>query len=300
MNVCRAPKNEQEFAQYYQLRWQTLRQPWQQPKGSELDSLEQQSIHRAIFDESNAIIAIGRLHFANQHQAQVRYVAVKDGCHGKGLGKQIMLELELIAKHYGAKEIKLKARENAVDFYLALAYQLKDFSHLLYDEIKHFTMVKLLSFETAKHQQLAKKLQDTWHNTIAVSKAMNIEVCLFDGERILTSCDHQFNKNLHQTMFAGSIYTLATLTGWGWVYCQLALLGLDADIVLADANIRYKKPLKGVAQAVTSTSSTTGDLTTIKERGKARITLQVNVSCGEEVVATFNGVYFAMMKKEEL
>jgi len=35
MNTLRSSKNAEEFAQYYQLRWQILRKPWQQALGSE-------------------------------------------------------------------------------------------------------------------------------------------------------------------------------------------------------------------------------------------------------------------------
>ena len=53
MNTCKAPQTSEEFEQYYQLRWEILRQPWHKALGSEQDELEQQSIHRMILDENN-------------------------------------------------------------------------------------------------------------------------------------------------------------------------------------------------------------------------------------------------------
>ena len=72
MYTCRAPKDKVELAAYYQLRWQILRQPWQQPQGSEKDELESQSYHRVIVDDMDNILGVGRLHQSAQHRAQVR------------------------------------------------------------------------------------------------------------------------------------------------------------------------------------------------------------------------------------
>ena len=76
MYKCRAPKNKAELAQYYHLRWQVLRQPWQQPKGSEKDDLEAQSYHRVIVDDMDNIVGVGRLHKSSQYEAQIRYMAI--------------------------------------------------------------------------------------------------------------------------------------------------------------------------------------------------------------------------------
>ena len=42
------PVTEEEFEQYYILRWRILRQPWNQPRGSEKDDKENKSIHIAF------------------------------------------------------------------------------------------------------------------------------------------------------------------------------------------------------------------------------------------------------------
>ena len=55
MNTLRAPNTATEFAQYYQLRWQILRKPWQQALGSEQDEHERHAIHRMIVDENDKV-----------------------------------------------------------------------------------------------------------------------------------------------------------------------------------------------------------------------------------------------------
>lgn len=301
MNVCKAPQTSEEFEQYYQLRWKVLREPWGREQGSEQDDLEQESIHRMIIDENKQVLAVGRLHKTDQHNAQIRYMAVSPKAQGKGLGKQVLKELELIAAQIGVKKISLNARDVAVSFYLSLGYSEQGFSHLLYDEIKHYLMTKPLILSTSHQKLLASELQQTWHQTIPMTKAMNMEVNYYDQQQLITSCDFAFNKNLHNTMFAGSIYTHATLTGWGWVYLKLQQANLQGDIVLADGKIRYHAPVKGPAYAMVTQGDVSGDISPLTNKvksdtKKARLKITVKVMCGDDIVASFEGLYFVIPK----
>ncbi|WDE11197.1 bifunctional GNAT family N-acetyltransferase/thioesterase [Thalassomonas haliotis] len=296
MIVCSTPQSPEEFQAYYYLRWQMLRKPWHQGEGSEQDEFEQQSIHRMCLDEDNNVVAVGRLHRSGQFSGEIRFMAVADGQQGKGLGKKIIQSLELEARKLGVTEISLNARENAVPFYSRLGYQNLGFSHRLFDTIRHDKMVKSLQAHNAHQFSLADELQTTWHQTIPMSRAMDIRVCFYDGQEIITHCDPDFNKNLHHTMFAGSIYTLATLTGWGYVYMQLREQGLEGDIVLAEGNIRYRAPIKGPAYARTSAQLACGDISPLSQGRRARFQLEVRVGCGDETAASFTGSYVVLPK----
>jgi thioesterase domain-containing protein len=46
------------------------------------------------------------------------------------------------------------------------------------------------------------------------------------------------NQNPHHTLFAGSLFSLATLTG-GLIWLMLRERHLGGTIILADAHIRY-------------------------------------------------------------
>jgi len=296
MNLCITPQSTIEFEKYYRLRWQVLRQPWHQVFGSEQDELEQQSYHRMIVDKNQQVLAVGRLEKVSQHLGKIRYMAVSPKAQGQGLGQKIICTLELLAQQLGITEIELNAREIALGFYQKLAYQQQGFSHLLFDDIKHFSMRKKLLSHTQHQKNNADKLQAIWHDTIPMSKAMNMEISYYDEVKLFTHCDADFNQNLHHTMFAGSIYTLATLTGWGWVYLQLKQNNLNGNIVLADANIRYHSPIKGVAHACVEKRNTVGDLTTLQQGNKVRVKLSAQVYCGDKVAASFTGTYFVLPK----
>lgn len=302
MNTLRAPSSAEEFSQYYHLRWKILRKPWQQLLGSEQDQLEKQAIHRMVINDNNEVLAVGRLEKVTEQLGQVRFMAVDDKAQGEGLGQKIISALEHKASQLGMSEMCLNARENALGFYQKLGYENQGFSHTLFDEVKHYRMVKSLAIHPQHQKQQAQELQDIWHETIPLSKAMNLKIGYYDSTTFTTLCDAEFNQNLHHTMFAGSIYTLATLTGWGWVYLilkeqQKIDAKLDGDIVLAEANIRYHSPIKGLAYGQVVKSNVSGQFDNLLKGKNARINLVSHVYCGENIAATFKGSYFIIPKQ---
>ena len=139
-----APKSDEDFRKYYDFRHLILRKPWDMPPGSEKDKLEEQSIHRMIVDKNDNVVAVGRIHFNGETEAQSRYIATADSCRGKGLGTKLMQELEKVAREGGAKEMMVDSRETAVDFYLKNGYKITKDSNTMIRDIKHKEMRKVL------------------------------------------------------------------------------------------------------------------------------------------------------------
>ncbi len=137
----RAPKNEVEWEQYYDLRYRILRQPWNQPQGSERNEGDETGLHFALY-ENEILKAIARLDINDEKSAQVRFMAVETEIQRNGYGKQVMLAIENYCKTKNISEIILHAREIAIPFYKSLGYQLVEKSHLLFNEIQHFLMTK--------------------------------------------------------------------------------------------------------------------------------------------------------------
>ena len=137
----RKPETKQEFKKYYNLRWRILRKPWSQPKGSEQDEMDEESIQfMAIIGDK--VIGCGRGHFNSREQTQIRYMAVDNSFQGQGIGLRILKALEEELTKNGAKEIILKARENAVSLYEKQGYEVYKKGEILFDEIKHYWMRK--------------------------------------------------------------------------------------------------------------------------------------------------------------
>ena len=140
----KSPQTDAEWKAYYALRFNVLREPWNQPLGSEVLADEDQAIH-AIAVEDNAVLGVARMHESAEKQGQVRCVATATSAQGKGVGKAIMAYLEDQAKAKGWTEIVLEARENAVPFYQRIGYTIIAESYLLFGEIQHYRMKKALN-----------------------------------------------------------------------------------------------------------------------------------------------------------
>ena len=142
--VISQPVTEEELKKYYHLRWKILRAPWGQPEGSEVDDTESQCIHVMAVTPDNEVIGVARLQFNSTSEAQIRYMAVDDKHQGTGVGRALVSAIEKHATDSSHTKIILDARENAVNFYQALGYQIIGKSYLLFDSIQHFQMFKAL------------------------------------------------------------------------------------------------------------------------------------------------------------
>lgn len=123
------------------LRYDILREPWNQPKETSSDGMEDSAIN-AFIEDNEKVIACGRLQDNGKGVGQIRYMAVDANYQGKGLGKIIVAKLEDEAKKINLHTIELQARENAVEFYKSQGYIIKETSFKLWDIIQHYLMAK--------------------------------------------------------------------------------------------------------------------------------------------------------------
>lgn len=142
--IVRPPKTDKELELYRDLRWRILRAPWNQPRGTELDDLEAVAFPIMVCEADGIPVGVGRVHFNNETEAQIRSMAVEEEWRGKGIGSIVLEELEKIAIDKSAREIILHARENAVKFYAKNGYDVVKESHTLFGTIPHFLMKKVI------------------------------------------------------------------------------------------------------------------------------------------------------------
>ena len=140
----REPQTSKEFEAYYLVRYEVLRKPWNQPKGSEMDDMENHCVHAMACDTNNNILGVGRIQFNTPTEAQIRYMAVIENAQGLGIGKKLIDYLENEALKKGASKIILQSRFNAIDFYKKCGYSVKKKSYLMWGEIQHYLMEKTL------------------------------------------------------------------------------------------------------------------------------------------------------------
>ncbi|GLO59551.1 GNAT family N-acetyltransferase [Vibrio sp. MACH09] len=294
------PKTDNQIAKYYHFRWQMLREPLRLPEGSERDEYDEMSHHRMIVDGRGRPMAVGRLYITPDNEAQIRYMAVKPNRRNKGLGSLILVALESFARQEGVKRLVCNAREEAIAFYTKNEFESKGELSDQVGKNRHQQMVKQLDplENILRKPQWCAELQERWEQQIPISDKMGIKINQYTGYQF--ECSAQLNPNLNprNSMFAGSAFTLATLTGWGMTWLLMRERNLNADIVLADSKIRYRFPVEETPIATTSLDGISGDLDRLKNGRKARVIINVTIYSGDIAAVEFIGTYVLLPKTQ--
>ena len=150
----------------------------------------------------------------------------------------------------------------------------------------------------ADTQALCAELQAIWHQQIPLSQAMQMQIADFDGEVLTTEASLAPNVNVHGTAFAGSLYAIQALTGWGMMHLQLKLNALDASIVIASGQINYAKPVAQDIYVRCSFGEHAAEMTKLKATGKGRfpLTCQVLLADGHPA-GEFSGDYAVRLNR---
>lgn len=137
------------------------------------------------------------------------------------------------------------------------------------------------------------ELQQTWHAEIPISKAMAIEVSDYQNGQLIISADLIPNINVHGTAFAGSLYAISALCGWGSTWLQMKQIQTDTSIVIAEGHISYLRPVKAriFARCHFDPDAHRQTLQQLVEGGKGRFELGVEIFHQHEVLANFSGSY---------
>ena len=112
----RSPVGDKEFEEYDLFRWKVLRKPIGKTIETLKDKFDKDSFH-IIGLYNKVIIASGRVHFNNDDEAQIRYMAVDKAFRTQGIGKEVLKILEEYIKKNNAKKIILNARNDVIKFY---------------------------------------------------------------------------------------------------------------------------------------------------------------------------------------
>ncbi|MBE1300566.1 MAG: GNAT family N-acetyltransferase [Alteromonadaceae bacterium] len=293
------PETAEELEAYFKFRWQVLREPFNYPFGSEKDEYETVGEHRMILLPNGEIVATGRVHLNTQEEAQIRHIAVRKDKRNKGLGSLILSALEEVAKKHGAVRAVTNSLETSAAFFVAAGYEIEKQVAEELGKQNRQQMVKKLDVLSAMklHPKWCEELQRTWHETIPISEQMGIVLYQYTGKTLEARASLNKNINLHGTMFAGSIYSLATLTGWGMIHLQLKERDLSGEIVLGDGNIHYHKPVTAQPRALCNIETLSGKFSYVERGKKCRLELQVDIKDGDTAVAEFKGVYWILPTK---
>lgn len=125
----------------------------------------------------------------------------------------------------------------------------------------------------------AQALTQKIRTAIPLSDAMQFCIDHLGMDEIRVSAPLQPNVNIHGTGFAGSLYSLAVLTGWALCTHILDDQAIDADLVVAKGEIVYRAPLDGELDCRCEVDAAQREsfLQDVRERGKGRLELDIAV-----------------------
>ena len=130
--------------------------------------------------------------------------------------------------------------------------------------------------------------------------AMQVSIAGYDGDRLRLRAPLSHNVNDKGCAFGGSLSSLMTLASWGLVTLHVQAAGMEADVYVADSQVRYLAPLFDdlEAEAHASPESDWHDfLATLSQKGRARTELVARVTLPDgRDAATFRARFVAFRK----
>jgi len=134
---------------------------------------------------------------------------------------------------------------------------------------------------------------------IPITAHLGVKIQSFDGQQIIISAPLKSNKNLHGTAFGGSQAAIGILTGWALIYLKLKQLGIDNDLVIQKSSYDFTKPVTSDFTATCELPNTAEFdvfIKTLKEKGKARLTLTAEIAAEKGRCGVHEGVYVVFLK----
>ena len=135
---------------------------------------------------------------------------------------------------------------------------------------------------------MKNRLEEIIYETIPLARATQLKIGELSHNSInILAPVAEINSNIHNTAFAGSIYSICALSAWGLMHSRLLGEEVDAEVVIAKAEIKYRLPV--INEISTKCLLNEEDYLEFKEKllenTRARISLNVEVQEGEQLQA---------------
>lgn len=155
-------------------------------------------------------------------------------------------------------------------------------------------------------QTLGKRLQDFFRREIPITRSMGFSVLGWDGKDLEVSARLSKNLNHKKNAFGGSIYSLATMAGWGMARLLAEEGGMLCHVVIQQGSLDYLKPVSKDFRARCprpDAKTVEAFMDSLKRKGKARLEVAIEVTeagaKGPGPAALFKGVFVAVHTRAE-
>jgi thioesterase domain-containing protein len=134
---------------------------------------------------------------------------------------------------------------------------------------------------------------------------MQLRIAGYDGRRLQLHAPLSVHVNDKGCAFGGSLASMMTLASWGVVSLLVEGAGLQADIYVADSQIRYLAPLFAdldVAAEPAADADVDAFIATLRTRGRARLGLVASAALpdGGGIATDFTARYVAILKSQSV
>jgi thioesterase domain-containing protein len=149
------------------------------------------------------------------------------------------------------------------------------------------------------HHDALQRLQQHYQSMPPVA-VMDLRIAGYDGRCLQLQAPLARHVNDKGCAFGGSLASMMTLASWGLVSLQLDAAGIDADVFVADSQIRYLAPLFDdlrVHASLAEGEAWADFIRTLRQRGRARTQLVAHVPLADGGIATeFTARYVAIAR----
>ncbi len=153
------------------------------------------------------------------------------------------------------------------------------------------------------YSELLQSFEDKIRQEIPLIQHMGFRQLHYDRNSLCFDLALEPNHNDKGTAFAGSLSASGNLCGWGLITLLLAGESQPYDVVIRDSRVEYFLPVTrdfSVSAKFAEDADLDGFMTKLRDKGKARMDVVVQVMEGGELCFRLSGAYVALRKKQWL
>lgn len=149
----------------------------------------------------------------------------------------------------------------------------------------------------------AESFQEFLSAHFPMAIAMQVAVDTYTEAKVVLRAPIAPNRNVHHSGFAGSLYALGALAGWGLLHGWLDRTHPDATLLIGRGEIEYLKPVR---REFTATASVKDDrsreafLKTVSRGERAALGLEARIASGSKDAAIFKGHFIVLENERDL
>lgn len=144
---------------------------------------------------------------------------------------------------------------------------------------------------------LPRELEKYLHDHIPLSGAMAVSVQSVSQDSVILTAPLAPNINHRDTVFGGSMSSLAMLAAWSLLFTRMRGEGLSARLVIQRNNMEFRQPIAGpfMARSELEHPEKWAEFKRLfARRGKSRISVASVLEHQGEVAGRFSGEFVAL------